>query len=146
MGNLFINRTSKAIAFFSLFTLTFVSCIKDKSDNIQSFEYDFNQKIDSLKCIIPSGELNYKAWALSGYFYNLTNHSPTAEDRFVYFRIDDRKDSINYNIDNFEKDKKFWKKWLKENKNKYSYTYSDSLYKELLIYFKNKPPRESYEY
>jgi hypothetical protein len=143
MENIFLSN--KVFASITLFViLIMLGC--NKTTATRDFSSEFRSKIDSIEKYVPVSVANSDFNTLGMYLYEITNHSPTVEEKIVHFQIADEKDSIMYSRSNFDKDKKVWLKWLRKTKSKYTLEYSDSIYNRLHEIFKSKPPRVIYDY
>lgn len=143
MENIFLRN--KIFASIILFvTLTITGCYN--APPTRDFSSDFKSKIDRIEKYVPVSVANNDFNTLGMYLYEITNHSPTVEEKIVYLQIANEKDSIMYSKSDFEKDKKIWLKWLRKNKSKYSLEYSDSIYNRLYEIFKSIPSKEKYGY
>lgn len=112
-----------------LFVIFLVSCVKHNPEELK-FEQEFLSKVDSLSLYIPIGEVDNRFWALGTYFLVITEHFPTVDSESGYNDKLEYVDTVYYQIKDYKNDIKIWKKWLKKNRDKYSFEYADSLYKD----------------
>lgn len=128
-----------------LLSILLVSCVKHNPEELK-FEQDFLSKVDSLKLYTTINDISISAadnrfWALGTYFLVITDHIPTVDLQGGYNDKLEYVDSVYYQIKDYKNDIKIWKKWLKKNKDKYSFEFADSLYKDHYYRFSLIPKR-----
>lgn len=123
-----------------LLLIFLVSCVKHNPEELK-FEQDFLSKVDSLSLYIPIGDVDNRFCALETYFFVITEHIPSVDSESGYNDNLEYIETVYYQKKDYKNDMKIWKKWLKKNRNKYSFEFADSLYKDHYYRFSLIPKR-----